>query len=92
MRVVSALSRPHGTLAEKAKGPAGTGQYVSVTLSRVRGRGDGGRRVLQRKELFVHAFRVSTDVVVKRVAITKPVRWHPGPGKETYRDCRQHCA
>jgi hypothetical protein len=36
------------------------------------GRGDGGRRVLQRNELFVHAFSVNTDVVVKSVAIEKP--------------------
>jgi hypothetical protein len=52
---------------EKANGPAGIGQYVVVVLSSA-GSGDGGRIDEQRYELFDHAFRVSTEVVVKRVA------------------------
>ena len=43
-RVVSSRLRPQGIVAEKAKGPAGIGQYVpSVEL--IAGKGDGGRIV-----------------------------------------------
>jgi len=64
---------------------------VFVTLSRREGRGDGGRRELQKKELFVQALSVRTEVVVKRVAVCCQMTLST-VGKETYRDCHWHCA
>lgn len=52
---------------EKANCPAGIGQYVRFEFSNC-GNGDGGRRVEHKYELFDHAFNVSTEVDVKRVA------------------------
>lgn len=65
--MVRARWGPQGMEEENAKGPAGIGQYVDVVLSSA-GSGDGGRSGEQRYELLIHAFRVSTEVVVKRVA------------------------
>jgi hypothetical protein len=50
-----------------AKGPEEIGQYDPSEETLV-GKGLGGRMFWQRYELFAHAFRVSTEVVVKTVA------------------------
>jgi len=50
-----------------AKGPEGIGQYVPSEET-FDGKGVGGRMFWQRYELFVHALRVSTEVVVNKVA------------------------
>lgn len=68
--VVSSRLFPHGTDEEKPKGPAGRGQNVVEEFS-VAGNGDGGRREVQKYELFVKVLNVRTDVVVKRVARIK---------------------
>lgn len=67
MSVVSSRSRPQGIVDEKAKGPCATGQYV-LSVEVIAGSGLGGRIFSQRYELLVHAFNVSTEVVVNSVA------------------------
>ena len=67
VRVVRSRLLPHGTVDEKANGPALTGQYVSSD-ELMEGSGLGGRRFWHRYELFDHTLRVSTLVDVKRVA------------------------
>jgi len=67
IRVVSSLFLPQGMVDEKAKGPRTIGQYVP-SGDIISGSGDSGRMFWHRYELFVHAFRVRTDVVVNNVA------------------------
>lgn len=52
---------------EKAKGPAGIGQYNPVELSG-EGRGDGERRVWQKNELLLRMLNVRISVVENKVA------------------------
>ena len=58
---------------EKAKGPAGIGQYNPVVLSG-EGRGDGGRRVWQKNELLLRMLNVRISVVENKVAKKKHLR------------------
>jgi hypothetical protein len=65
--VASSRLEPRGAYAEKAKGPAGIGQYSPVTLSGD-GRGDGGRNVWQKKELLLRMLNVRISVLENKVA------------------------
>jgi hypothetical protein len=67
MSVVSSRSRPQGIVDEKANDPCTTGQNV-LSVEVIAGSGLGGRIFSHKYELLVHAFRVSTEVVVNSVA------------------------
>ena len=68
--VVSARFGPQGMVEENANAPAWIGQNASAAFELFNvGSGDGGRRAVQRYELFDHTLSVSTDVVVNRVAV-----------------------
>lgn len=67
IRVVSWRLLPIGIEDANAKGPGEIGQYVPSEET-FDGKGVGGRMFWQRYELFVHALRVSTEVVVNKVA------------------------
>ena len=66
-RVASSRLDPRGAVAEKAKGPAGIGQYNPELLSGD-GRGDGGRRVWQKNELLLKTLNVRISVFKNNVA------------------------
>jgi hypothetical protein len=68
---------------ENANAPAEIGQNASAVLELFNvGSGDGGRRAVQRYELFDHTLSVSTDVVVKRVAVKLEVNNRAKPSKD----------
>ena len=66
-RVASSRLVLRGAYEEKAKGPAGMGQYNPEVLSGA-GRGDGGRNVVQKNELLLRISIVNTSVVENSVA------------------------
>ena len=66
-RVLSSWVVLRGAYEEKAKPPAGMGQYNPDVLSGA-GRGDGGRNVVQKYELLLRILNVSTSVVENNVA------------------------
>lgn len=66
-KVASSWVDLRGTEAEKAKGPAGMGQYKPELLSGD-GRGDGGRRVWQKNELLLRTLNVRISVFKNNVA------------------------
>jgi hypothetical protein len=66
-RVLSSWLLLRGAYEEKAKAPAGMGQYNPEVLSGA-GRGDGGRNVVQKYELLLRISNVSNSVVVNNVA------------------------
>lgn len=86
-KVASSRLDSRGAEAEKAKGPAGMGQYNPELLSGD-GRGDGGRRVWQKNELLSRTLNVRISVFKNNVAkigckLQGDGEWegvtHPGP-------------